>query len=172
MLKVICIFALVLVVSVHANRGCRPVCKPNVPSKAVCATDGKQQVCHRLSQCQLAEENCRRRLTNRPALSPVASGRCRNIKSPNRRGACAKVRRPRSTPKRDCNRLKCRNPDKTARCYRCRQNNCRLLNVCQAERANCLRNPLNRLSQTDRRQCAGMKPGQKPQRCRPVRKSG
>ncbi|XP_073828495.1 uncharacterized protein [Musca autumnalis] len=172
MLKVICIFALVLVVSVHANRGCRPICRPDVPSKAVCATDSKRQVCHRMSQCQMLEENCRRRHTNRPVLGQTNAARCRDIKAPRRSGACAKLRDPRNSPRVDCQRLKCRSPDKTVRCYRCSHNNCQLLNVCQAERANCQRNPFYRLRLTNRRHCAGMKPGQKSQRCRPIRTTG
>ncbi|XP_061395270.1 uncharacterized protein LOC133336984 [Musca vetustissima] len=169
MLKIVCIFALVLVATCEAQR-CRPVCNPKVRSPAICAADNQQKECFRMSQCQLDEENCRRKAARRPTISNVDPIRCRNIRAPNGKGKCAPPpRRPRST-KPDCNRLKCRNPSKVLRCYRCKKNMCQLLTPCQLERVNCLRGRSNRLTWTDTRRCAGMKGGQKLQRCKAIRK--
>ncbi|XP_073829148.1 uncharacterized protein [Musca autumnalis] len=172
MFKVICIFALILVVTCEQHK-CRPVCRPKVHSPAVCAADNHQKYCFRMSQCQLDEENCRRKAAGRATISNVDPIRCRNIKSPNRKGKCAPAhpRHPRST-RPDCNRLKCRNPSKLLLCYRCKKNMCQLLTPCQLERVNCLRGRSNRLNLTDYRHCAGMRAGQKLQRCKKVHKSG
>ncbi|XP_058977487.1 uncharacterized protein LOC131800443 [Musca domestica] len=172
MLKLICIFALVIVATCEAQK-CRPVCRPRVSSPAVCAADNQQQMCFRISQCQLDEENCRRRAAKRPTISNVDPIRCRNIKSPNGRGKCAPAhpRSPRSaTP--NCNRLKCRSPSKVLRCYRSKKNNCQLLTACQLQRVNCQRGRSNLLSWTDTHRCAGMKAGQKLQKCKALPKRG
>uniref|UniRef100_A0A1I8PQM4 Uncharacterized protein n=1 Tax=Stomoxys calcitrans TaxID=35570 RepID=A0A1I8PQM4_STOCA len=172
-MKLICIFALVLIASVQANQNrCRPVCRAKQHSRAICATDGQQKICHRMSQCKMEEENCHRRSANKPLLSNVADTRCRNIRAPNKRGACAKpVRSPRSTPI-DCSSLRCTNPSKELKCYRCSHDLCQRLTPCQLQRINCERGRSNRLTLANSFQCAGMKRGQSLQKCKPIRRRG
>lgn len=56
-----------VIVSGDAIDKCRPVCDPKIPSQAICAADNHQKKCFRMSQCQLDEENCRRRAANLPS---------------------------------------------------------------------------------------------------------
>ncbi|XP_075157057.1 uncharacterized protein LOC142230289 [Haematobia irritans] len=171
MIKYLFVLALVLVVTVEANSRCNRICRRDRPSRAICATDGRQQICHRMTQCKMDEENCHRRNANKPMLTNVPATRCRNIKSPNGQGPCARTRRPRSTPI-DCSRLKCTNPSNKLSCYRCSHNLCQRLTPCQWQRVNCERGQSNRLSLVDHRHCAGMRRGERLQRCKALPKRG
>ncbi|XP_075157058.1 uncharacterized protein LOC142230290 [Haematobia irritans] len=171
MIKYLCLFAFILIATVQATNTCRPVCRRNVQSKAVCATDNNQRICHRMTQCRMEEENCRRRNENMPLLSGVKGSRCRNIKAPNKQGPCAKVRPPRAS-RPDCSRLKCSNPSNTLSCYRCSHNLCQLLTPCQLQRVNCERGESNRLNLADMRHCAGMRRGERLRKCKAIPKRG
>lgn len=51
---------------VNADSRCRRVCKSGRPSRTICASDSKRMQCRKIKDCQMRQDNCRRRLQGKP----------------------------------------------------------------------------------------------------------
>ncbi|XP_043660646.1 uncharacterized protein LOC122624931 [Drosophila teissieri] len=170
----ICLLLVVLAIAAtHADgdrRPCAGRCGIVGPAgKSVCIRNKATNVCTRLPACRLREKNCRRRDNGLEPIRETCITRCRNIPGTSGVGQCATRLRPRPQSDgkriRECQRRVCLD-DKLAGCWRDQQGACILQTRCEAQRRNCVRNPLNQWVRASEWSCQGNVVGGGIRRCR------
>ncbi|EDW53068.1 uncharacterized protein LOC6612401 [Drosophila sechellia] len=169
----ICLLLVVLaIVAIQADGDRRPCvgrCTGLSSGKSVCIRNKVTNVCTRLPACRLREKNCRRRDNGLEPIRETCITRCRNIPGTSGVGQCATRLRPRPQSDgkriRECQRRAC-DDDKLASCWRDQQGACILQTRCEAQRRNCVRNPLNQWVRTSKWSCQGNVVGGGIRRCR------
>ncbi|XP_016982376.1 uncharacterized protein LOC108046919 [Drosophila rhopaloa] len=171
----ICLLLVVLAIASTQADGDRRPCAgrctghPLSSGKSVCIRNKATNVCTRLPACRLREKNCVRRDNGLEPIRETCITRCRNIPGSSGVGQCATRLRPRpqsdSKRVRECQRRVCHD-DKNAGCWRDQQGACILQTRCEAQRRNCVRNPLNQWVRASQWSCKGNVVGGGIRRCR------
>ncbi|XP_037932674.1 uncharacterized protein LOC119667451 [Teleopsis dalmanni] len=157
--------ALILVALATTDARCNRQCRSRDRSPSVCIREaGTTNMCRRIRECRMREENCRRGMLGQPNLRQTSLIRCRKIKMDSR-GRCASKLIKDVKNVHLCNKMRC-DEKRIVSCYRSDANRCRLMTNCQARRINCMRDSWNQIMITRRRGCRGMKLGEGPQVCR------
>ncbi|EDX01112.1 uncharacterized protein LOC6524141 [Drosophila yakuba] len=167
------LFVVLAIAAIHADGDRRPCvgrCTGlSSAGKSVCIRNKATNVCTRLPACRLREKNCRRRDNGLEPIRETCITRCRNIPGTSGVGQCATRLRPRPQSDgkriRECQRRVCLD-DKLASCWRDQQGACILQTRCEAQRRNCVRNPLNQWVRASEWSCQGNVVGGGIRRCR------